>query len=130
EGPAGGRCVWLFEVVDKPVVGVFVADAEFDLDRPRFANNLRSFVAILQLEFRLMFGEIFVGLRAAGFEQRDLQASLGEALAGPSSGSAGTDDNHVIRMGFALRHGYENPERMLATARWPVNRGKGFVQFL
>jgi hypothetical protein len=35
-------------------------------------------------------------LRAAGFEERNIQAGFREALAGPASGGAGADDEHVI----------------------------------
>jgi len=51
-----------------------------------------------------VLGEILVGLRAAGFEKRDLQAGFGEALAGPTAGSAGTDHDDVKRMIFLLGH--------------------------
>ena len=42
-----------------------------------------------------MFGEIGIGLRAAGFEKRDFEAGFREALARPSAGSAGTDNDDI-----------------------------------
>jgi len=75
---------------------VFVADVEFGLDRASLADDFRRLIAVFELEGRLVFGEIFVGLRAAGFEERDLQAGFRKALSGPASGGAGADDEHVI----------------------------------
>src|SRR6266851_6347266 len=104
EGLVGRRCVWLFEIVDEPAVSVFVANPEFDLDGPCLADDFRHAVAVLEFERGLVFGEIPVGLRAAGFQQRDLQAGFREALARPPSRSAGADDDDIIRMALLLRH--------------------------
>src|SRR5437867_11584633 len=104
EGLVGGRCIRFFEIVGKPFVRIFVANAEFDLDRPRLANDFRGAVPVLQFERRLMLGKIFVGLRAAGFEERDLQASLRETLAGPAAGRARTNNDDVKRMILVLGH--------------------------
>ncbi len=100
----GRRGVGLFEIVDEPIVSIFVANPKFDLNGSRLADKFGSFVAILELEFRLVFGEILVGLRAAGFEKSDLQAGFREALASPASGSPGTDHDDVKRMIFLLGH--------------------------
>ena len=102
--PVGRRCIRLFQIVDEPVVRIFVANPEFDLDGPCLADDFRRAVAVLELERGLVFGEILVGLRAAGFQQRDLQAGFCEALARPPSGSAGADDDDIIRMVLLLRH--------------------------
>ena len=98
------RCVGLFEIISKPFVRVFVANAEFDLDGPRLADDFRRAVAILQFERGLVFREILVGLRAAGFEERDLQAGLRKAFAGPASGSAGPDNDNVKGIILVLGH--------------------------
>jgi len=104
KGLVGRRRVGFFEIVGKPFVGIFVANAEFDLNRPRLANDFRGAVPVLQFERRLMLGKIFVGLRAAGFEERDLQASLRETLAGPAAGRARTNNDDVKRMILVLGH--------------------------
>src|SRR5712692_7037570 len=99
------RCrVRLFEVVDEPFVGVFVANSEFDLYGTRFANEFRCLVAIFEFEFGLVLGEILIGLRAACFEECDLQAGFGEALASPATGSTGADHDDVKGMIFLLEH--------------------------
>ncbi len=38
-----------------------------------------------------MLGEVFVGLRATGFDDSHVEAGLGQALCGPSAGCAGAD---------------------------------------
>jgi hypothetical protein len=43
-------------------------------------------------------------LRAAGFEERDLQAGFCETFAGPAPGGAGTDDEDIVRMLFLFSH--------------------------
>ena len=104
KGLVGGCCIRLFQIVDEPVEGVFVANAEFDLDRAGLADDFRRKVAVLEFELGLVFREILVGLWAAGFEQRDLQARFRKALAGPASRSAGADDDDIIRTVLLLRH--------------------------
>ena len=104
KGLVGRSCVWLFQIVDEPVERILVANAEFDLDGAGFSDDFRRSVAVLELERGLVFGEILVGLQAAGFQQRDLQAGFREALAGPASGSTGADDDDIIRMVLLLRH--------------------------
>src|SRR5260370_32785649 len=100
----GGRCVRLIEVVDKPVVRIFVANPEFDLDGARLTDDFRRAVTVLEFELRLVLGKILVGLRAAGFEESDLQARFREALAGPAAGSAGSDNDDIKRTVLVLRH--------------------------
>src|SRR5215470_5133923 len=89
------RGVRLFEIVCKPIGSVFVADTENGLHRSRFANCFQGHVAIFQFKGRFVFGEIFVGLRTTGFEKGYFQASFSQALASPSAGCAGADDNDV-----------------------------------
>src|SRR5205823_1737310 len=48
KGLVGRRRVGFFEIVGKPFVGIFVANAEFDLNRPRLANDFRGAVPVLQ----------------------------------------------------------------------------------
>ena len=104
EGLVGGRGVGLFEIVDEPVVSVFVANFKFGLDGAGFADDFFGQIAIFEFERGLVFGEVFVGLRAAGFEKGNFQAGFREALAGPASGSAGADDDDVVRLVFLFGH--------------------------
>src|SRR6202045_4292504 len=96
KGLAGGRCIRLFQIVDEPVERIFITNAEFDLDRAVLADDFRRAVAVLEFERGLVFREILVGLRAAGFQQRYLQARFREALAGPASRSSGTDNDDIV----------------------------------
>src|SRR2546430_9995049 len=89
---------------DLTVTGVQTCALPIYLDGAGFADDFRRSVAVLELERGLVFGEILVGLQAAGFQQRDLQAGFREALAGPASGSTGADDDDIIRMVLLLRH--------------------------
>ncbi len=95
KGLVSGSSVRFFEIVDEPLVRIFVTNAEFDLDGPRLANDFSRAVAVFQFERGLVFGKIFIGLRAASFEKRDLQAGLSEAFAGPAAGCARADNNNV-----------------------------------
>ena len=104
EGLVGGSGVGLFEIVDEPVVSVFVANFKFGLDGAGFADDFFGQIAIFEFERGLVFGEVFVGLRAAGFEKGNFQAGFREALAGPASGSAGADDDDVVRLVFLFGH--------------------------
>ncbi len=104
EGLVGGSGVRLFEVVDEPVVVVFAADLKFGLDGTRLADDFFGEVAVFEFERWLVFGEILVGLWTASFEQRDLQAGFSKALAGPASGSAGTDHEDIVGLLFLFRH--------------------------
>jgi hypothetical protein len=99
----GRRGVRLFEIVDEPIVIVFAA-RKLGLDGARLVEELRSFVAILELELGLVLGEILVGLRTAGFEERDLQTRFREAFAGPAAGGARADNYDVKGMVFLLEH--------------------------
>src|SRR5258708_6852785 len=99
-----GHCVWFFEIVDEPVVGIFVANSEFDLDGPRLADEFRGLVPIFELKFWLVLREILIGLRTAGFEESNFEASFRKAFASPASGSAGTDHDDIKGMSFLLRH--------------------------
>jgi len=73
--------------------------------RARLAQSLLGHVAICELEGGLVLVEIVVGLRAAGFDDGDLEAGCGEALGGPASGGAGTDYQYVEGGVFVSRHG-------------------------
>lgn len=89
------RRVGLFEIVSEPVRGVFVTDVEDGLDRTSFAQEFDCFISVFEREGGLVFSEICVGLRAARFEECDFEASFGEALASPSAGGTGADDDCV-----------------------------------
>ncbi len=104
KGLVAGSGVRLLDIVDEPVVRIFVANAEFDLDGPRLANEFVGLVAILELEFGLVLGEILVGLRAAGFEKGDLQSGFRKAFAGPTPGSSGANHDHIKCLIFPLGH--------------------------
>jgi hypothetical protein len=43
-----------------------------------------------------VLGEIFVGLRAAGFEKSDFEAGFSEAFASPAAGGAGADNDDIV----------------------------------
>src|SRR5260370_39391149 len=58
KGLVGGRCIRLFQIVDEPVERIFVANAEFDLDRAGLADDFRRAVAVLEFEHWLVFTEI------------------------------------------------------------------------
>ena len=84
-----GRGVGFFDVVDEPVLGIFVANVHhLRLNGASFADNFRGEVAILQFESWSMLAEIRAGLRAPGFKKSNLQPRLGQTLARPASGSA------------------------------------------
>src|SRR5262249_13853760 len=99
----GWSSVWLFDVADEPVGVVFTA-RESGLDGTRLAQNFRSHVAIFQVKGGIMFGEILVGLGLAGLEKGNLQSSFCKAFAGPSAGSAGTNNNDIEKMVLSLGH--------------------------
>src|SRR5215467_2070376 len=115
-----GSCVRLLEVIREPVGVVFVA-SKFRLDRPRLAQNLRSHIAVLQLESGLVLGEILVGLRLSRFYQRDLQSGFRKTLARPAARSAGTYNNDIVKVMLSLRHEVSK-KWMLTSAPHPVNR--------
>src|SRR6266513_1114130 len=94
----------LLKIVDEPVVSVFVANAKFDLNGAGFADDFFGAVAVLEIERRLVFRKILVRLRSASFEEGNLQASFRKTLAGPASGSSGTDNDDIIGMVFLLTH--------------------------
>ena len=96
--------VGLFKIVDEPIVGVFVADAKFNLNGPRLADEFWSHIAVLEFEWWLVLGKIRVGLRATGFQEGDFKASFRETLARPAAGSAGTDDDNIERTVRLVRH--------------------------
>jgi len=95
EGLVGGRGVRFVVIVDEPVLRVFVADVEFALDRVILFDDGIRHVAIFQFEGGFVLGEIFVGLRATGFDDGDVEAGFGEALCGPAAGGAGADYEDV-----------------------------------
>jgi len=66
------RRVRLFEVVRKPIGGVFVADIKDGLHWSRLADDFPSHIAIFQEECRFVLGKIGVQLRTACFEKSDL----------------------------------------------------------
>ena len=74
------------------------------MDGPRLAHDFRRAVAVFEFKRRLVLGEISIGLRAAGFEERDLQAGLRKAFAGPASGRTGTDNDNVKGIILVLGH--------------------------
>jgi len=90
EGLVGGRRIGFVVVVDEPVLRVFVADVELGLNRMILADDPGRHVAVLELEGGLVLGEVGVGLRAAGFDNGNVEAGFGEALCGPAAGGAGT----------------------------------------
>jgi hypothetical protein len=46
-----------------------------------------------------VLGEVFIGLRAAGFDNGDVKASFGEALCGPATGGARANYENVEMSG-------------------------------
>jgi len=99
----GRSRVWFLEIVDEPVRVVFAAGKP-GLDRPCLAQNFRSPVAVLQFESGLVSGKLFVGLRFAGFEKRDLQSRFRQAFARPSPGGPGTHNDDVVKVVLSLGH--------------------------
>src|SRR5260370_17120752 len=84
------RGVWFFEIVDEPVVGIFVANSEFDLDGPRLADEFRGLVPIFELKFWLLLREILIGLRTAAFQERTFAAPFRHPFASPPARHAPT----------------------------------------
>ena len=72
EGLVGGRGVGLVVIVDEPVLRVFVADVELPLDGVFFCDDGVRHVAVFELEGGFVLGEVFVGLRATGFDDGDV----------------------------------------------------------
>ena len=61
-------------------------------------------VAVLLFESGLVSGKLFVGLRFAGFEKRDLQSRFRQAFARPSPGGPGTHNDDVVKVVLSLGH--------------------------
>src|SRR5215472_16667690 len=106
EWPIGRSTVWIFEIIDEPLVVIFHTGVALSLDRPS-AHHLWRVVTILQLERGHVLGEFLRGHRTASFEQRDLQSSFGEPLRRPAAGRARADYNYVISLvQNVVRHVY------------------------
>ena len=57
-----------------------------------------------------MLAEIRVGLRAAGFEDGDVEPGFGEALAGPAAGGAGAYHDYVVFLRCRFSQGFDTAE--------------------
>ncbi len=90
-----GRCVRFLEIIDEPVVVVLAADVELRLNGTRLPHDFRREIAVFQFECRFVFGEIGIGLGASSLQQRDFQARLRQALAGPAAGRAGAHHQDI-----------------------------------
>ena len=80
ERHVGRRGIGFIQVVCEPVVVVFRAGVTIFLNGASLADQRFGVVAILQLEYGLVLGEILVGLRTARVHQRHLQAGLRQSL--------------------------------------------------
>src|SRR6266403_1852037 len=91
---ARGRAVWIFQIVDEPLVVIFHARVALLLDGPR-AHDLGRVIAVFELVGRHVLGKLFRGDRAACFEQGDFQPRLGKLFRGPAARGA-RSHNHGV----------------------------------
>ena len=87
--------VRFFEIVDEPLVVPLAARIAVTLTRARAAHPLARLIAIRQVVRRHVLGEVGVALRLSRFEERDLDAGLGQALRRPSAGGPGAHYDHI-----------------------------------
>ena len=101
-----GVGVGFLEIVGEPLVVPLAAGVAVALLRPRAADEVARLVAVLEVVGRNVLGEVFVALRLARFEQRDLDASLGQTAWPPSHRTLPTPprSHRIRRLHVELQH--------------------------